>query len=371
MHLAMRFLIIAWLSLASVGLAQTNLCPPGATCATIRKDGVTGPDTYSTITAAMGEVQSKGYNRLLVYPGVYRENIVIGVPNLTLEAVDGPLLTQIDGSGAANTSSCIAVNSGITGIRIIGFNLAAGRRGINVNNAAGVEVYNCVFDANREAGLRVEWSSGTVPTAVSVINNVFLDTTAGPGFQGVMYGFNCGLCCGNEGYDTPFMTVLSNIFDGNASSAIHVLSLCGNTVQKLPLNGSRFTFDYNVFLTNGPDGVTQFQGPVGRVAGGSGIFFVGGPGNLYTGPSAFVDSANTIGRDVRLGTNSAARDKGVLGSRYDDPDGTRNDMGAFGGPYCQRFFTSASDGPIVHQIIAPASVRKGETLTIEAVGKTR
>jgi len=71
--------------------------------------------------------------------------------------------------------------------------------------------------------------------------------------------------------------------------------------------------------------------------------------------------------DYHLKPGSPCIDKGRPGESCCDCDGTRNDMGIYGGPnaYC-------GPGPVVTDLqIVPPTVVKGETFKIQATGVTR
>ena len=55
-----------------------------------------------------------------------------------------------------------------------------------------------------------------------------------------------------------------------------------------------------------------------------------------------------------------------------NPDGTRNDMGVYGGPDCATFYESPTDGPIVRNVtVEPGPVTQGDPFTVQATVAVR
>lgn len=88
----------------------------------------------------------------------------------------------------------------------------------------------------------------------------------------------------------------------------------------------------------------------------------------------FVGGTGSVGsRDFRLfAGNNPCINTGLPGNSRLDPDGTRNDMGAYGGPGAQRFYTSPNDGPFIRNVtVRQVLVPEGATFTIDATGAVR
>jgi hypothetical protein len=75
---------------------------------------------------------------------------------------------------------------------------------------------------------------------------------------------------------------------------------------------------------------------------------------------------------VDLLSGSPCINAGKIGSVYNDPDGTRSDMGVYGGPGAANWWPYPAGGPIVTELsVTPPSVPVGGTLTLNATGEVR
>ena len=72
-----------------------------------------------------------------------------------------------------------------------------------------------------------------------------------------------------------------------------------------------------------------------------------------------------------LVTASPAVNAGNPAPQYNDPDGSRCDMGAYGGPEARNWWRDPLGGPTVENVtIDPPQVRPGESITIRATART-
>jgi hypothetical protein len=157
------------------------------------------------------------------------------------------------------------------------------------------------------------------------------------------------------------VTIQNSIFLNNQTWGVNIQSNDSSTLASS--SRSRFIFNYNNAFGNTMGSYNE------RITGGQVNL---GQGLLSLNPQ-FVGTAAGLGSDARLSSTSQMKDSGWDGTNsiMRDPDGTRNDMGAYGGPFSAGFFESPDDGPEVRNIVAPATVRQGDMITIQATGVVR
>ncbi|MDZ7581889.1 MAG: right-handed parallel beta-helix repeat-containing protein [Deltaproteobacteria bacterium] len=101
-------------------------------------------------------------------------------------------------------------------------------------------------------------------------------------------------------------------------------------------------------------------------------------GDYFKDSLADLNQTNNLSIDPQfldnfyLSAGSGCIDKGRPIAADNDPDGTRNDQGVYGGPYAVDFWPQPAGGPVVTDLsVTPPSVPVGGTLTIRATGKIR
>jgi len=303
----------------------------GQASVTVKKDG---SGNFTTITAALASVAQE----IVVHAGEYVENLTIDRP-VTLRAYEGPLLTTINGASDAG-KPVIRVTNNIQQVRVTGFRIANGLQGVVLDSASIVTVTNSIVENNTNEGVRV--NAGGNNTSLSAYNNVIANNGAAGIF--LIYSFP----------NLPFANIQGNIIMENRGYGLQA----DNTTGKERI----FVAHNNLYLNIPSNFSSQF--------GGSGIVL--GAGMLYDVDPRFVGTGTN---DVRLRVSSPASqciNAGPITASFNDPDGSRNDMGAFGGPHAATFFESPLDGPIVRQVtVNPSPVIQGETFTVRAVGAVR
>lgn len=315
-----------------------------------------GSGDYTCIQAAIDDYS---VTEILVMPGVYEENILI-TKDLTIRAYDGPLMTILDGSkhrrwarGCAGQSvaqdNVIEINKALN-VTIEGLCITNGKSGINILDDDRVTLRNCVFWANQNHGVQIQdqWTQGHGPRT-TIYNCICVDNGASGIFIGqfhpsTMYGYD--YC--------PITIVKNSILIANGQYGLRL------SQSDALLAAANVSLDYNCCTGNR----TANYGPG-----------LGQGQAISAGANSFADSPYFVqgnAGDFRLAGWSPCIDAGSPGSGFMDPDGTINDVGAYGGPGSAMFFESPADGPIVRELtVTPGSVVQGSTLRIRAKGSVR
>jgi hypothetical protein len=314
-----------------------------------QRNGSTNASPYKTIQLAISDPNA---TEVVIFPGVYRENIYIS-RNIRLIGYDGPNTTVIDGSSAGTV---ISIDRGFN-VTIEGLKITSGSIGISQPTAGTLRVKNCVICGNTAHGIHVSRTeSGNAPT-VYIDNCVFIANSADGLY---MAGVNIGGATSGASW-IPVIRLFNCVFVGNGSFGLNSNFTDWHYGR---LGGGSFTIDLNDFSNNGAGSYnTALFGPGQEIS----------VGTAYTFTPEFVGGSSTsCNQDFRLVQASQCRDAGQVGIGWLDPDGTRNDLGAFGGPGAQRFYTNPNDGPVVREVtIDQGFVPRGSTFTVRAKGAVR
>lgn len=285
------------------------------------------PSEYKTIQSAIDAAASGDYVK--VSPGRYKENIKLR-EGVILQGT-GAGSTTIDGGGKGN------VVEGAKGAVIEGFTITnSGKQGITGTMMdVGVSAYqtpmtiaNCRIVGNN-TGIRTYFASA------NIVNNVISDNR--------MYGMYIL-------YSNP--AIKNNIIHSNGSYGIYnsysnpEIEVINNTIYK-NFDGvyseiSRVILRNNIIVKNNSTGIHWVEFPDAQnekvepvlshnlVWGNKNDYVNVSPakGDISKDPSF----AGISKGDVHLKKDSPALNGGSEGKEENDPDGTRNDMGAYGGP---------------------------------------
>jgi len=273
-----------------------------------------GGGDYTTIGEAIQNANPD--DTIEVYAGRYEEAVVID-KNLTLIGL-GPQVVTI-----YSPSIGITIQNNVRAT-IVGFTITSAETGVNLEDLSDTVIRNNLFVSNGGYGLY-----GYYRAKSSISNNVF----AFNAYDGI-FGQS------RPGYgDTIEFNIFNNISYSNGYCGIN---LYGN---------SKCGISYNDVYANSS----------GDYCGCS-----AGTGDISQNPD-FFDSSN--GNYV-LKSTSVCVNSGRPGAADADPDGSRNDLGAYGGPDAAPFWPYPPGGPIITNLtVAPTSVAQGSTLTINATGE--
>lgn len=252
---------------------------------------------------------------VIVYPGVYLESIVISDKEIKVIG-SGPDATGI----SASTDYAVKFDRHSDASKIIGFSItSAGGTGIYTGGNSWPGISNCIISSGG-MGLQVYQGAS--------INNCII--------------FGCG----------------GNAIDFKGTSKGLAITNC-----ILYNNGGYAVYNdsYSYYVTiSYSDLWNNYMGNYG----GKIDYIVIGSGIIEEDPQ-FINP----GMDFHLKQSSPCIDAGKPGFASLDPDGTRNDIGAYGGPYARM---TGFIGPVVTNLeIIPSIVKQGETITIKATGIVR
>jgi hypothetical protein len=258
-----------------------------------------------------------------VYAGRYEEAVVVD-KELTLKGMGPQVVTIV----VPQQADAITVNTS-SPVSISGFKISSGTHGIVfLVSDFTCEIKNCVIEGCGGSGIYLR---NIVPFNISILNN----------------------------------TIVSNVSDGVHLEVTVMSPSCTAVVAG---NIIAFNGGYGLYNSARYGTTENFISYNDLFSNSAGNYYPVLPnfGDISENPQ-FVDK--DAGNYV-LANSSSCINSGREGSAYNDPDGSRNDMGAYGGPDCASYWPYPVGAPIVTQISAtPTSVPQGSTITIEATGE--
>jgi hypothetical protein len=325
-HLSLSlFLLLAGMTAAqAVDVVYVSaLAPDGG-------DGSTN-QPFNNISKAISNSDAK---TVMILPGQYREAVKIQ-RSVAIVSACGPNYTQIVSPGAGVEISGVAVNANIQGLMIT----ALGN---------GVQTKDGWF--------------GIVNILCTVIQN--------SGGNGVDLGIYSGWR-----YLNIENSIIYNVKGNgiNCAGSLYTIHIQNSSITKcagyafngagpvVPSSNWNIGIDFSNVSNFGRDFAGSILSTI--VAYGDGMTSILDP--KWLGGENLDQSK----LDFRLSSTSPFRDAGNPSLTYFDPDNTRNDIGAYGGPYSRGFFENPVQGPMVLGVTVDNSyVPRGAKVTVRARG---
>ena len=290
------------------------------------------PEDFPSIQSAIDNVFDG--SSILVSEGTYFENINFQGKNITVESVAGKESTIIDGGYAG---SVVTFENGENENAILnGFTIQNGTAnyggGILCENNSSPNLKNLIITNNfaneqysSQGGGICCWNSSPTLVNTSIIGN-----TANYGGGGIFCNSNSSLSLVN-------VTVIGNVTNterngircvNNSNLSLVNVTISENTGGICCTTGSIVSLLNCILWNNSPqeihiEDVASVNATYSAIKDGwTGI------GNINEDP-LFIEPEND---NFHLQSGSPCIDAGNPDPQYNDPDGTRNDMGAYGGP---------------------------------------
>ncbi len=258
------------------------------------------PSDYTSIQA--GIEAAAAYDTVLVAPGIYYENLDFGGKNLVLTSEAGPLVTEL--RPASLDDRIIWLHGGETRASVI--------EGFTISYSPALE--NGVYIQNASPVIRGNHFTNHLG-AYDNYNALHLQSGSGAYVEGNLF------------YDNPDIRIVARLFGTDTGQFINNTIVGGNT--GLYVNSSDCSVRNNV-ITNctqtGCQGYftisVDYNNSYGNGNNYAGTF--SDPTNISVDPEFFDTSRNLYS----LNETSGCIDAGNPDAQYNDPDGTRDDMGA-------------------------------------------
>lgn len=336
-----NFVIVAFFVFASMLVSIINCQSYGAV--------INVPANFSIIQEAIDAAQSGDIVK--VAPGSFDEQVIMkdgvnlegaGIEVTTISVTAGDF--AVKGANNATLSSFTISNSELVGILCD-----------NVNTT----IKKCQIKRCGDDGIRCEPAEPGEPEASpTIINNEITsngdngisDSSLSTTIKNNVISFNSENGIFADSFTNA--AIINNTIHGNGRDGIEP-----NVPSTAEIRNNIMTSNGGFDIGNQGEPIIDFNVRFDNFI----TMSIKGPNDIFEDP-LFVDAKNG---DFRLKPGSSAIDAGDPDPAFDDSDGTRNDIGAFGGP-------GAGEGPIVTEIIVtPNPIIQGQPISIRATGSVQ
>ena len=260
------------------------------------------PEDYDAIQNAFVSPVIDDGDSIIVAPGVYKGTLSIMGKQVLVQSIGGYEVTVIM---ASENKRCVNINNGI----LVGFRLEGGTGGEGANTPGG-GVYasgNAVLRNNFIVGNVAPGEGGGVFVTgnARLYNNIIFSNIGNP-VGGIMISYATG-------------EIINNTIVGDSTGGVAVVN---SSVKFL----NNIISEHDLFDLLIHESASQSIVAYCRFKEAS---LTDTLGNISANP-LFIDSNN---EDFQLHPDSPCVDAGHPGDEFTDRDGSRNDMGVFGGPY--------------------------------------
>ncbi|MBC8174516.1 MAG: hypothetical protein H8E82_02515 [Candidatus Marinimicrobia bacterium] len=311
------------------------------------------PEEYGSLQNAHNTPFVDNGDTIFVLPGGYMGPFVFEGKNVFILSEEGPSETILrkpngnivtinrgqldgftitDGNGLMLYGTSIMTNCIINGIRATGVT-----GGIIVTDTA--EVYYCTFSENNTVNLFGEGlnGGGLIVSGNAIVRNCRFEQNCSSLFGGGIAIYdeptitNCiiGKNVATEGGGGLYIGLYSNPIIRNCVIFKNTSGLPYGKFGSIYIYKSSFHLENSIIWANSSYGSNSMIWRNTLYCDTDEGLGTSGTGNISDAPK-FVD-ANA--GDFHLQSNSPCIDAGNPGESYNDVDGTRNDIGAYGGPY--------------------------------------
>lgn len=278
-------------------------------------------------------------------------------------SVDNPYNTIMEGINNAANGDTVRVAAGTYNENVVIFGLqvrVVGESPVNTTVQAPGDVFS-VSGAYETGAEQVEIANFTITGGTRA--GIFLSsgTVFGLIHNNLIMANGRGIYANDSAASIVNNTILNSFSDGIYGCDHRAkLNASGNIICD---NGRYGIYAYSYSVIN-----SMYNNVWNNVAGEYEDYH----GTAAVNPIGDLSRAPVFASNYQLSAESPCIDAGSPIATDNDPDGTRNDQGAYGGPGAADFWPQSAGGPIVTDlVVTPQTVPVGGTISFHATGEIR